>query len=76
MMENGISQEEIIKEEDIVNDEVFTGYHKKILIRDYILINEDITKQANLVKEISVEISYKLAGEDKNIRISTYITKE
>ena len=28
---------------------------------------------SNLVKEITVEISYKLAGKDKNIKISTYI---
>lgn len=76
MKENGINTEEILKEEDIVENGNFTGYHKKILIKDYVLITGDTTKQSNLVKEITVEISYKLAGKDKNIKISTYITKE
>lgn len=74
MKENGINTEEVIKEEDIVESENFTGYHKKILIKDYVLITGDTTKQSNLVKEITVEISYKLAGEDKNVKISTYIS--
>lgn len=76
MKENGVNAEEIIKEEDIVENQNFTGYHKKILIKDYVLIKDDSTKQSNLVKEITVEISYKLAGKDKNVKISTYIKKE
>lgn len=72
--EVGINQEDIFKEEDIVDENgVFTGYHKKVLIKDYIL--RDNTKQKNLVKEITIEISYKLANKDKDIRILTCITK-
>ena len=74
MMENGIDAEEILKEEDIAENQSFTGYHKKILIKDYVLITGDTTKTANLVKEITVEISYKLANKEKNIKISTYIS--
>ncbi len=74
---SGINSEEVIEEKDIIdNDENFTGYHKRILIKDYVLIVGDNTKQSNLVKQISVEISYKLAGKDKNVKISTYIKKE
>ena len=47
-----------------------------VSIKDYVFITGDTTKQSNLVKEITVEISYKLASEDKNIKISTYITSE
>lgn len=71
----GINEEEILKEEDILENQSFTGYHKKILIKDYVLISNDNTKEANLVKEITVEISYKLAGKEKNIKISTYISQ-
>ena len=76
MKKNGINAEEIIKEEDIVKNENLTGYHKKVSIKDYVLITGDTTKKSNLLKEITVEISYKLASKDKNIKISTYIIKE
>ena len=72
---NGINTEEVLKEEDIVENQKYTGYYKKILIKDYVLIKGDNTKQSNLVKEITVEISYKLANKDKKVKISTYITK-
>ena len=75
MMENGINLEELLKEEDITENQSFTGYHKKVLIKDYVFIIGDTTKTANLVKEITVEISYKLANKEKNIKISTYISK-
>jgi len=75
MRENGITEEEIIKEQDILKDNEFTGYHKKVSIKDYVLVTNDNTKQANLVKELIVEISYKLANEDKNVKISTYISR-
>lgn len=74
MKENGINKEEVIKEEDIIENGNFTGYHKKILIKDYLLITRNANKQSNLVKEITVEISYKSSGKDKNIKLSTYIS--
>ena len=71
---NGVKQEDIIREEDIIENGNFTGYHKKIVIKDYNLIKNDTAKQSNLLKEITVEISYKLAGENKIVKISTYIS--
>lgn len=74
----GIDQEDIFEEddEDIFDDNgEFTGYHKRVLIKDYVLI-KDSTKQPNLVKEVIVEISYKLGNKEQNVRVSTYIAKE
>ena len=55
---------EILNEEDIYNNSEFTGYHKKISIKDYVLIVNDTTKQKDVVKEITVEISYKLGNKE------------
>ena len=71
----GIEKEDIIEEKDIKDSTgAFSGYHKKIIIKDYVLISKDNTKEQNKVKEVTVEISYKLGNKEKNIRISTYIT--
>lgn len=72
----GITSEETLKEEDIYNNSEFTGYHKETSIKDYVYIINDNTKQKDIVKEITVEISYKLGKEKKSIKISTYIAKE
>lgn len=69
----GINSEEII-EEDINKDSVFTGYRKKIIIKDYVLITKDSTKEQDKVKEVTVEILYKLGNKEKNVSISAYIT--
>lgn len=69
----GINSEEII-EEDINKDSIFTGYRKKIIIKDYVLITKDSTKEQDKVKEVTVEISYKLGNKEKNVSISAYVT--
>lgn len=75
--DKGINKKDTIINEDIINkDGNSTGYHKKVTIKDYTLIKNDSKAQTNLVKEITVQISYKLAGKDENIEISTYIKKE
>lgn len=72
----GRAKEDILKEEDIYNGSEFTGYNKKILIRDYVLVVNDTTKKSNVVKEITVNISYKVGNKEKNVKISTYVAKE
>lgn len=72
----GIAKENILKEEDIYNGSEFTGYNKKIVIRDYVLVVNDTTKKSNVVKEITVNISYKVGNKEKNVKISTYVAKE
>ena len=74
-MKNGINVKETLKEEDITENQKYTGFHKEVSIKDYVLITGDTTKKTNLVKEITVEISYKLANKEKNIKISTYISQ-
>lgn len=72
----GIEQEDIFEENDIIDDSGnFTGYYKKILIKDYVLIKDE-TMQPNLVKEVTVEISYKVGNKQQNVSVSTYIVKE
>lgn len=72
---NGINAVEVLKDEDIADNQKITGYHKKVLLNDYVLITGDNTKKTNLLKKITVEISYKVANKEKNVKISTYITK-
>lgn len=71
----GITKEDILKE-DIYNGSEFTGYNKKVVIRDYVLVVNDTTKKSNIVKEITVNISYKVGNKEKNVKISTYVAKE
>lgn len=73
----GISKKDVIREEDIYEKSGdFTGYHKTIFIEDYVLLNNDATKINNLVKKITVEISYKLGNKVQNVDISTFVAKE
>ncbi len=72
----GINSEETLKDEDIYNNSEFSGYHKKVTIKDYVLVINNNTKTKDIVKEITVEISYKLGSKDKKIVISTYVSKE
>lgn len=75
--DKGINDEYIIEEEDIItSDGNFSGYSKKVSIKDYTLIKNDNTKKSNLVKQVTVEIVYKLGNKDQNVKISSYITKE
>lgn len=69
-------KENIVEEEtDIYENEKFTGYHKSVNIEDYVHINQDTDKKPDILKKITVEISYLLGKENKVIKISTYIVK-
>ena len=71
----GIDDKETISEKDIMDDENnFTGYSKKTTIKDYVLIKNDKSKQKNLLKELTVTVSFKIGDSTENIDISTYIT--
>lgn len=72
----GISTEEIIENVDIYKDNIYTGFHKKVYIKDYVLVKKDTSKIPNLLKEVTVEISYKINGKTESVQLSTYITKE
>lgn len=72
----GISTEEIIENVDIYKDNIYTGFHKRVYIKDYVLVKKDTSKIPNLLKEVTVEISYKINGKTESVQLSTYITKE
>ena len=74
--DKGINDEYIIEEDIITSDGNFSGYSKKVSIKDYTLIKNDNTKKSNLVKQVTVEIVYKLGNKDQNVKISSYVTKE
>ena len=71
----GVDNEDVISEKDIMDkDNNFTGYSKTTTIKDYVLIKNDKSKQKNLLKELTVTVSFKLGNSTENIDISTYIT--
>lgn len=73
----GIDSEDSLEEKDIMDSSNnFTGYSKKTIIKDYVLIKSDKSKQKDLLKEITVEISFKLGKDICKVDISTYVTKE
>lgn len=72
----GIDSEDVLKDEDIYSNSEFSGYHKKVTIKDYVLVTNNKNKKQDIVKEITVEISYKLGGKDKKVTITTYVAKK
>ena len=75
--DKGIANEEILRESEIPQDNTNKGgYYKTVLIKDYTAIPGNEGKKENLVKEITVKVSYKVAGKDREVAISTYVTKE
>ncbi len=74
--DKGVSNIDVLEEQDININGKFSGYHKKTIIKDYVLIQNDSTKEANLVKEITVQISYLLANKEQKVEISTVVVKD
>lgn len=75
----GINEETILQGSDVDifdNDNVFTGFHKTTFVKDYVLIQNDYTKQRNLVKELTVEIHYKVYNKQHSVKISTFVTND
>ena len=64
-----------IDSEDVYSNSEFSGYHKKVTIKDYVLVTNNKNKKQDIVKEITVEISYKLGGKDKKVTITTYVAR-
>lgn len=52
-----------------------SGYYKSILVQDYCEINTMPNIKENLVKKISVIISYKYKGEEEKVELSTILVK-
>ena len=53
------------------------GFHKKVIIKDYTdLKPDDDTIIPNLVKEVTVEITYMFQGKTQNVSLSTVLKNE
>ena len=72
----GLKGKEILEQKEIYQNEKFTGYNKTIYIEDYISIIQNGEKEPNIVKQITIEISYLLGNKNQTVELSTYIVKE
>lgn len=72
----GIDTKENLLDEDIYENGKFTGYHKSVFIEDYVFIKQDTGKKADIVKQITVEISYRLGNGKQTVQLSTCIVRE
>ena len=71
--DKGIDSEYTLEDADIIENGEYTGFSKKILIEDYSHIKSE--KTSNIVKKLTVEISYKFKGDLKSVVLSTYVAK-
>ncbi|MCI8412299.1 MAG: type II secretion system protein [Clostridia bacterium] len=67
------------KEIDAINNETTEtteeGFFKTIEIKDYADIAKE-PKEENIVKKVTVKISYMSNGKEENVELSTIVTKE
>ena len=74
--DKGINQIDTLEENDIMDsDGNFTGYHKKVTIEDYVHVVNNSDAEGNLVKQITVDISYKVGSKQESVTISTLIRR-
>lgn len=56
------------------------GFYKTIIVEDYNEIAQNIgileTKEKNIVKKVTVKISYMSNGKEEKVELSTIVTKE
>lgn len=52
------------------------GFYRTITITDYKDINTDESVMKDIVKRITVKISYMYKGKERNVELSTVLTKE
>ena len=74
----GTTEQEVLNgsDNDIEENGEFTGYHEKLLIEDYVILDEaNSGEKQNILKKITAEISYKAGGKDQVVQLSTYVTK-
>lgn len=70
----GIEETSILEDKDIFDKQnKFSGYHKKISIEDYIYLIKDTNKKSDIVKKVTVEISYKFNTKTEKVSLYAYI---
>lgn len=65
-------------EEEYVKDEngKETSYYKTVLVEDYTDLEGNESKLPNLLKKVTVTITYKFKAENKEVSLSTILSKE
>lgn len=74
--DKGLKNEDTLVDEDIYQNGEYTGYHKKITIKDYSLISQNENKKVNFIKEIKIEISYLLANKEQTVPITILVVNK
>lgn len=73
----GLAQEEILQEKEIYDSNgQITGYQETILIQDYTSLAGNESKQADCIKKITIEISFKIGKQQEKVKLETLIAKE
>ena len=74
----GINERDNLLEEDtdIYENGKFTGYHKSVYVEDYVYITQNLDKQSDILKRITVEISYGLGNKKQQVHLDACIVKE
>lgn len=52
------------------------GFYRTIVVEDYTDIEENEQKISNLVKKVTVKISYMFQGKEQTVELSTILSKE
>lgn len=58
------------------NDGNSTPYYRSVKIQDFAELDGNIDKRAEVLKKITVSISYKQENEDKTVELSTVVSRE
>lgn len=53
-----------------------TPYYQEIRVKDYSELEGNVEKEAEIIKIVTVNVSYKSGKNNENVEISTSITKE
>ncbi len=52
------------------------GFYKTIMVKDYTEIEGNSEKISNVVKKVTVKITYKSQGKEQKVELSTILSKE
>ena len=53
-----------------------TPYYQNVKIKDFVEMDGNIDKRAELIKKVTVVISYKQENEEKTVELSTVVSRE
>lgn len=60
----------------VTNEEIKEGYYKTISVIDYTDLPGNENKIENIVKKVTVKVSYMFKAKEQTVELSTVVTKE